>query len=262
MKYSFIFSYRDRQDHIRVTMPRIEEVARHQGLDFEIIVVEQADDKKFRRANLLNEGAKYATGDILVFHDIDYYPSSLDQQYYDGVSDVFLPVRRVEFMNNDLTPRDPNDVPRGYRHFKISVDENFFGAVSVFTRDAFFKINGFSPLFVGWGVEDADLRARVYHYGLSVKRSDDNLFYALNHVDSGPEHNDPDFIRNMHLEHVWQQHLDKGVTNQPSTSQEGGCFFSEGWAQNVRWIQATDFDPPVVGSQTIVASSFDWLNDL
>lgn len=250
MKYSFIFCYRDRDTHLKITIPRICELYP----DAEIIVVEQNDKKKFRRANLLNEGAKAATGDILIMHDIDYYPDHVE--YWDGKSEVFLPVRYVRFVYNDLSLKPLEEVPGGYRHFINGVDDNFHGGVTTFTRDTFFKINGFSSMFVGWGFEDADLRERIAAAGITPVRAKDNVFLALDHPDSGPAPHDADFNRNIQL--ATQSHLyrDKGVKNQPSTVDIGSAMLQNRYVID-KWIQATDFDGP----SYIEASSFDWLKN-
>jgi hypothetical protein len=248
MKYSFIFCYRNRETHLNITIPRIRDL----HPDAEIIIVEQNDQKKFRRANLLNEGARVATGDILILHDIDYYPTD-NVMYYDGTSDVFLPVKQVEFVYNTLAPKPLSEVPGGYRHFKDGVDANFFGAVEVFTREAFFTINGFSPLYVGWGFEDSDVRERIHHYGLTVIRGN-GQFLALDHPDSGPTFQDQDFLNNIHRSQNWQRDLAHGVKTQPSHAEQVVPKHKE----VDKWIMATEFDPPPAPTHIMVSKfNFD-----
>ena len=239
MSLSIIIPYRDRQEHLDILLPRLMELLDDQ--DYEIIVVEQDDAKKFRRANLLNVGATLSTKKILVFHDVDYYPPD-DVQYYDYESnpDVYLPVCKVQFLRNDLTPRPEHDIPRGYRHFVNGVDDNFFGAVSAFRREAFFMINGFSPDFVGWGREDEDLRERVHHYGLSVERHPSQMFSALEHVDSGPAPHDPDWQKNIALHLGWKNGLNRGINNcYPPTVRVTMKSSRD------MWVKAKDFEPVV-----------------
>jgi hypothetical protein len=218
MKYSIIFCYRDRQEHLNIVLPRIKKV--FEGCDHEIIVVEQNDNEKFRRSNTLNFGAKKATGDILIFHDVDYYPVNV--KYFDEVSDidVFLPVHCVEFVRNDFTPRPTEDIPAGYREFRHGVDQDFYGGVISFKRDAFFKINGFNSLFKGWGFEDADLRLRIQRNNLRVARGYGNLFVALDHKDNCPSINDPDFQKNMIIHQNSHLYAGYGVSTQQSPSME------------------------------------------
>jgi hypothetical protein len=93
------------------------------------------------------------------------------------------------------------------------VDDDFYGAVTVFKKEAFFGINGFCSLYNGWGLEDADLRERIKHYGLSVSRNN-GTFQALPHPDSNPGLNDPDFQRNQQLFANWRSFLESGVNTQ------------------------------------------------
>lgn len=253
MKLSIIIPFRDRFPHLNITVPRLRQVL--QDLDHEIIVVEQNDTKKFRRANLLNEGARVATGDLLVFHDVDYYPDTVEYYDFDNPTDVFLPVKRVTFVYNDLTPKPIEQVPGGYRHFRNGVDADFFGGVEVFRRDAFFKINGFSPDFIGWGFEDADLRERVTAHKLTVARSTDNHFLALDHVDSGPAANDADFRSNIMKWQTWRNNLSRGINNCHPATIESLPIEAEVHGVDL-WITATNFDKPI--QTNIVASTFNF----
>lgn len=254
MQISIVICYRNRPDHLRILVPRLRDV--FSKYPHEIIVVEQNDDKKFRRANLLNVGAVYAKGEWIALHDVDYYPMGTlgeDLEYWNYAADVYLPVKRVEFVRNDLSPRPIEDIPGGYRHFKNGVDDDFYGGVEVFNRDAFFLINGFSPMFTGWGFEDVDLRHRIKAHKLVVMRAPNNLFYALDHVDSGPAANDPDFTRNIQLAQQYESYKHAGVNNMPFEAHE--IDPKEGVD---KWYLATSFDPPPPASHKIVSSKFDF----
>ena len=206
---SIIVCYRNREEHLARFIPHITKLFR--DTEHEIIIVEQNDEEKFKRGVLLNEGAKHAKYDLIALHDVDYLPEDIECYY--GDTDVVQPVKRVNFVNMDGTRRDEADIPSGYRHFKDGVDEDFYGAVTVFRKSAFFKINGFNSLYNGWGLEDADLRERIKHYGLSVSRNN-GTFQALPHPDSNPGLNDPEFQTNQYLFSQWQNYLFLGVNNQ------------------------------------------------
>lgn len=247
MKYSFIIPYRDRFSHLNLTVAALSSLYP----DDEIIIVEQDDNYKFRRANLLNEGAHFASGDILVFHDVDYYPTR-EVVYYDEIScpDVFLPVKSVQFVYNDLTAKPIDEIPAGYRKFHEGVDDNFFGGVCSFTREAFAKVNGFGSQYVGWGFEESDLRERTQHYGLTVKRSRVNNFLALDHPDSGPGFTDQDFLNNITKSQQWQRYLERGWYDRPHTSVE----VTPKHSLVTKWIKTTNFDGPT----NIVISTFNF----
>lgn len=231
MKYSVIICYRNRLEHLKILAPRLREVF---GDTAEIIVVEQNNNERFQRGAIFNVGAQIAKGEILVFHDVDHYPT--DSVSYDpAANDLLLPVKRVVYVRNDLTEKSLEEVPSGYRHFKDGVDADFFGGVEVFKREAFFKINGFNTLYRGWGLEDADLRERVKHYALTGYRGP-GTFYALDHADSFPGVQDNDFQKNQQIFMQWKDYLDVGVNTQFQTLDE-----IKSPVDDVdRWVQATN----------------------
>jgi hypothetical protein len=251
MKYSIIIPYRDREEHLRILVPRLQEV--FELVNYEIIVSEQDNWNSFRRGNMRNEGARVATGDILIFHDVDYYPQDVDN-YYDGKSDVFLPVHRAIFTYNDLREKPLNEVPGGYRHFRTKVDDNFFGGVLSFRREAFFAVRGFNPTYVGWGLEDADLRERVTAANFKMARSTSNLFYALDHIDSGPPPTDKDFQTNTRKFHTWRNEAHLGINSYhiPTVKQVDSPV-----AGVTTWLKVTDIDPKITTNVVFSQLEFD-----
>ena len=217
---SIIVCYRNREEHLKVFVPYIKNFfgSFYPDQKLEIIIVEQSDTHRFKRGTLLNEGAKLASGDILVFHDVDYLPSmqsttKTDVTYFKDNVDIYQPIKRVNFINMDSSLRDINDVPVGYRHFKDSVDDDFFGGVITFTKSAFDIINGFNPMYDGWGLEDADLRERINFYKLTTERGN-GTFLALPHSDSFPGINDDGFKHNQQVFSKWKDYLEFGKNTQ------------------------------------------------
>ena len=236
MKYSIIICYRNRENHLEVNVPRLHQYFTNLGVDFEIIVVEQYDSDPFCRGQLFNEGAKKANGDILIFHDVDHYPTE-GTNYTEFDTDVFLPLTKVIYVDKDLQPKPLENVPGGYRHFKDGVDANFFGGVLIMKKEEFFNINGFCNVYVGWGLEDADIRERVLFYGLSVKRADNNTFFALDHPDSGPAPDDVHFNNNMVAFEFREQLLGYGVNSQLADVVEVTSSMKE----ISKWLHVTNF---------------------
>lgn len=194
-KFSVVIPFRDRHEHLSVLVPQLRHHAQRHNMDIEIIIVEQHDTEPLRRGALRNEGVRIATGDIVVLHDVDYVPDKETVYWTEGV-DVFRPVQRVEFVTMDGNTRLEEDIPSGYRHFKKTVDTNFFGGVLCITTDSFRRINGYNPMYQGWGLEDDDFRERIFRGNLKVT-SGDGLFHALPHPDSFK--NDDLFRRNQML---------------------------------------------------------------
>lgn len=182
MKYSIIIPYRNRKSHLSMLLPRLLE--KFSGTDFEIIVSEQNNDDAFRIACLENIGFMKSTGDIIILHQVDYYP--LDDVSYEVNESPVLPARKGIFLNKDSkTVRDTSDIPAGYKNWSEEIDPRFYGGVVCMKREHFEKINGLNPKYVGWGNEDEDLRERFVWADLPTKRNKDGTFLCLYHEDAG-----------------------------------------------------------------------------
>lgn len=237
MLISFIVPYRNREVHLKVFIMELRKYSIKNNLNIEIIIVSQNDNEPFLRGQLLNTGVTYANGSIVVCHDIDYIPKN-DVIYWDGLSEVFLPVKKAEFILMDGQARTENDIPSGYRHFKDGVDENFFGAVTTITKEAFMRVNGFPSNLRGWGVEDAIFRHRCEHHGLTIRRGNGE-FKVLPHKDSFPGPQDQNFRENQEHERQWKDELELGVkTTFPVVSFD--TILEKKWNVD-KWINATDF---------------------
>jgi hypothetical protein len=215
----------------------------------EIVVVEQEARGKFRKPILLNLGALNTEGDLLIFHDVDFLPDE-EAVYYDNDVDVYLPVRSALFVDENMTPKASKEIPKGYQHFDNGVDNTFFGGVLVFTREAFYKVNGSNTLYKGWGFEDEDLRNRVLHYGLKMERNQENIFVVLNHKDSAPPFTDQDFLDNLHRAQRSKDYLMFGLETTHATA-----IAAPVEVPGVdKWLMVTDLDGPT----NIVMSSFNY----
>ena len=192
MKYSIIISYRDREEHLQKLLPRLREI--FVDTEYEIIVVEQDDTDKFQKNSLYNIAAGKSNGNMLIFHDVDYYPVS--NVSYDTDENIpFYPVGKVKFLDENDTERSYNDIPNGYRNFHATVGDHS-GGVFVLHKNLFEKIGGLNPYYKGWGKEDDDTRERLRYHRYEWNRNMDGLFYALYHKDSKPNDDDMDFINN------------------------------------------------------------------
>ena len=231
--HSIILPYRDREDHLEKLLPRLHE--KFKGKDYEILVVEQDDDAKFKLAQLFNVGALNANGDVLVFHDVDHYPH--DDVSYEGDEDhPVYPINRILFLAEDgETLRPMWDVPAGYRKFSKSTDGHW-GGVFILTRKMFEKIGGFNPLFQGWGAEDLDRHQRLLIAGFHPIRRQVGTFYGLYHTDNCPPMDDEDFIRNHQILNEMHKYEHIGYVNQEQDVQE----YSAG--ERVRWLKVTNIE--------------------
>ena len=230
IKYSIIISYRDRSKHLELLLPRLYDHFSH--AKYEIIIAEQDDDDKFQKNSLYNLAALRANGELLIFHDVDYYPADGVSYDTDELTPLY-PVRNVAFLNESNSFRSINDIPAGYRNFINDVGDHS-GGVFVLHRNLFFKINGFNPLYKGWGKEDDDTRDRLRLLGYTLKRNDRGLFYGLYHLDNKPADDDSDFIKNHILLSNLNNTLHIGYNNVTADVTE---YVGNG----IRWLKIKNF---------------------
>lgn len=155
MKLAFIIPYRDRAAHLERFL------SHHVKMfpDAEFIVVEQEEGKPFNRGKLLNVGfleAKHC--DYFAFQDVD-----------------MLAIRA------DYSP------PSNIRQLASSNIQrvNYFGGVTLFTKQAFLKADGYSNEFFS-RAEDNEFFRQVTIKGIPIEYKF-GKFAVLPHKRNGPE---------------------------------------------------------------------------
>ncbi len=235
--YSIIIPYRDRKNHIELLMPVLHE--RFAGKEYEVIVAEQDDNNKFRLSSLYNIGFQYSKGETIVFHDVDYVPSE-DVKYELINNSPTYPVRRVLFLDEDNKPKRLKDIPDGYKHFYQDVG-NHWGGVFMLSRAHMEAINGFNPLYIGWGKEEEETRLRLANKNLQCFRHEQGLFYALDHTDNCPPMDDPDFINNHKLLNEYNKDKPQVGFKELKAEVKTFNFSEEGW-EKVTWLKIKNFE--------------------
>ena len=230
MKYSIIITYRDREKHLSQLLPVLQE--KFKDKDYEIIISEQDDDRKFRKNDLYNIAARdYATGDVLIFHDVDCIPD--ENVTYEIKDQPVYPCRRAIFLDENGKPKDMESIPKGYQNFRNDVGEHS-GFVFMLTKDMWKKIGGLNPLYRGWGLEDDDTRERVKVHGYEWYRPEPEVgtFFILPHEDNHPGEDDEHYLNNVEVAKGFGDNL------------KYGCEISEGEVtefetdiDNLRWIK-------------------------
>jgi len=236
-KYSIIIPYRNREPHLEVLLPRLQEVFNNK--DYEIIVSEQNDLDNFNLANTQNIAAQYATGNIIVLHQVDYYPT--DDVSYEIQDQPVLPARCGIFVNPDFTKRSYHDIPGGYRQWESGIDENFYGGVVIMRKKHWDDINGINPLYKGWGNEDEDLRERFKWAGYTPVRNEVGTFLCLYHDDNGDmskktTDHQKDFFEGRQLFAKAYEYRHLGYRNVKADIEEFDTRIP-----NVRWIKSTNY---------------------
>jgi hypothetical protein len=172
-KLSIIVPYRNREEHLKTFLKIIKEKINVSNYD--ILIVEQDNEKPFNRAKLLNIGfdLKKDESDYFCFHDVDMMPEEADYSYVTQPTHGFHAIKHL-----------------GY---KLSANSNY-GGVNFLNKEDFIKINGYSNEFWGWGGEDNDLLFRVKSKGFPLHRrlgKYDNLLH-----ERAPKHT-PEYKKNV-----------------------------------------------------------------
>jgi len=154
-KIGIVVPYRNRREHLNHFIPSISNHLKKQKIPFEIIVVEQADDKPFNRGKLLNIGverAKKLKCTYVALHDVDMLPMDVDYSY----------VNRPTHLATNFV----SDVGE-----KRIIFDSYFGGVTLFPIMDYYKVNGYSNEYWGWGYEDDDLlfRCKENFFDLNLK---------------------------------------------------------------------------------------------
>jgi xylosylprotein 4-beta-galactosyltransferase len=237
--YSIIIPYRDRADHLGMLIPRLQQLFSDKS--YEIIISEQDNNDNFQIACVENIGFQYASGNTIVLHQVDYYPT--DNVSYEVMDQPILPARKAIFLDKDnQSLRNYFDIPAGYRQWEKEIEPNFYGGVVCLSRDHFEKINGLNPLYKGWGNEDEDLRERFKWANISVKRNEEGTFFCLYHPDNGDmskkdDNSIKDFIEGRRYL-TEQAYNDRHIGYRNLTA---SVEMYQTDMNNVRWIKSTNY---------------------
>jgi predicted glycosyltransferase involved in capsule biosynthesis len=159
-KLSIIVPYRDRESHLSQFIPHMENCPFLEGIDYEILIVEQEEGKPFNRGKLLNIGAIQShTASYYCFHDVDMLPIVSDYSY--TTVPTHLAAEAEQF------------------GFKLPY-QGYFGGVTLFDKHSFIKVNGYSNDYWGWGAEDDDVMFRCVARGVKVSRKN-GRYKSLSH---------------------------------------------------------------------------------
>jgi glycosyltransferase involved in cell wall biosynthesis len=160
-KLSIIVPYRDREKALKLLIPSLQEYIPKQVENFEIIVVEQSNDKPFNKGLLNNIGFKNSSGDYVCFHDVDLIPEFADYSYPEKPTHMSVHCSQFNYVN---------------------IPDKIMGGVILFKREHFIRVNGYSNLYEGWGKEDDDLYERCVRERLTPYKHHSGRYYSVPHV--------------------------------------------------------------------------------
>lgn len=147
-KLGIIVPYRDRPQQLKRFVTHMENYL--EEYDYQIFVIEQGDDKSFNRGKLLNVGHEIASKngcDYFAFHDVDMLPEDVDYSYTDKPLHLATHLQEHDYETTYF---------------------DYFGGVTLFNREDFETINGYSNEYWGWGFEDDDLLVRCHQKNLPL----------------------------------------------------------------------------------------------
>lgn len=157
----------------------------------------------YRRSRILNRAILAATGDYLVFIDGDCIPQRHFVRDHTALAEegTFVQGRRA-FVEEKAVPQILDGlttptalIPRGqvsgiFKAFRfpwphIRRDRDLHGILGCnlgIWRDDLEAVNGYDEAYEGWGAEDSDLAARLYHLGRERKQVHGRaILFHLNH---------------------------------------------------------------------------------
>jgi len=192
MKLTICVPYRNREEHLRQFIPHITNHLK--GYEYEILVIEQTNEKPFNRGSLANIGFLHSNGENFCIHDVDMLP---------------------DFANYDIPHLfDVSHVATNVEQFGYKMPyEKYLGGVTIFRREAFRKINGFNNLYFGWGAEDDDLNNRCELNSLKIFRGV-HTFQSLPHAKALEQRESKLLHRNnLQILKKWKSNTSNGLSN-------------------------------------------------
>jgi predicted glycosyltransferase involved in capsule biosynthesis len=148
---AIIVPYRDRSEHLRIFRRDIDMYMKEKNMEYSLYIVEQEEGSPFNRGKLMNIGFDLCKDkcEYICFHDVDMIPVEADYSKVDI----------------------PTHIASSVEQFGWSLPyEGYFGGVTLFDKQSFTRINGYSNEYWGWGVEDDDLLLRCKKAGVETLR--------------------------------------------------------------------------------------------
>lgn len=197
-KLAIIVAYRHREQHLKKFPGYLQEFLTKQKINYELLVVEQYDQKPFNKGKLLNIGAIKSLDkfDYFCFHDIDMLPQNADYGYINHP--VLLANSVSQFDDNPGKPKD-----FWHRH------PSYFGGVVMLRKEDFLAVNGFSNNYWHWGCEDDDFLMRCLLRGLTPIALDAGRYLSLPHEKSITQTSDGSYHKDQKTLEQLQKYFEK-----------------------------------------------------
>ena len=188
-KLAIIVPYRNRKKQLDRFIKHIDKFFSDKDTDYHIFVVEQSDNKSFNQGKLLNIGfastirkeypsnrqnfdselrtrTSYSLAKSFRRKWRDHKCSDWDFTHYAFHDVDLLPEKDVDYSYPEHHPIHLAGYTSEYDYQLQFAD--YFGGVTLFTRDQYELVNGRSNNYWGWGFEDDDLLYRCRKRGVPL----------------------------------------------------------------------------------------------
>jgi len=120
------------------------------------------DSSCIHKSLLINRGVMYANTDFIWMNDIDIYaPFSQAICLLNSEMEAAKPFSCFYRFTRDLSDRFVEDGFVDVQGENLIVVHQFAAGAFVIRKDVFLELRGMNEVFVGWGCEDCEFRARV-----------------------------------------------------------------------------------------------------
>eukprot|EP00040_Diaphanoeca_grandis_P017010 m.88270 g.88270 ORF g.88270 m.88270 type:complete len:505 (+) comp26174_c0_seq1:225-1739(+) len=189
-----LIPYRNVSKELSKFVPYMSNWLKSQDVDFEIFVINQTDERRFNRGQLLNVGFLLAeqSCDYIAMHDVDLLP-----------------------LNANLSYRYPNHVmhiasPTFHPLYKFP---KFIGGIVLMKNTDYRQINGLSNKYWGWGREDDDFYMRLSTANIKIERPENYTNITTGREDTLLHMHEPEIRPRDYMKFGKQREIGKKLDN-------------------------------------------------
>jgi len=160
-KLTILVPFKNREENLSVFVPYMVNFMKrnHPNIIYDIVVIEQGNDKPFNKGILFNAGFLLTSGntDYYSLHDVDQLPISSNYEYNDKPYHMCINT----FEQSDTCKLINTYENDGYKQR---------GGMIIINNKNYISANGHSNNYWGWGLIDDDFSIRLNHCNISLWR--------------------------------------------------------------------------------------------
>lgn len=200
-KLTILIPFMNREENLKVFIPYMHNYMKNYfpEIIYEIVVVEQVNDKPFNKGILFNAGYVLTSGntDYYALHDVDQLPLSSNYKYDEWPN--HLCVNCLEQSNDGVL-----------KNFYENTRYLQKGGSIIVTKPLYEKCNGHSNLYWGWGCIDDDFAIRLEltghyfkRYGVFMNHNDKEKnklgYYITLNANTQRYDDEPNYLKNTNI---------------------------------------------------------------